>query len=93
MRRRAAIVDIDGPQGGSLKPQLYPTEVTSRLNVSGEAHGGPWTPREVMIAALIAKFLPMSDAERAGFAAFVAPRLLNWRGLDVGGLRPAGAIG
>jgi hypothetical protein len=35
----------------------------------------------------------MSDAERAGFARFVAPRLLNWRGLDVGSLRPAGAIG
>jgi hypothetical protein len=46
-----------------------------------------------MIAALIAKFLPMSDAERAGFARFVAPRLLNWRGLDVGSLRPAGPIG
>jgi L-asparaginase II len=63
------------------------------LGLAVKADDGAGRAAEVMIAALIAKFLPMSDAERAGFARFVAPRLLNWRGLDVGSLRPAGPIG
>ena len=63
------------------------------LGLAVKADDGAGRAAEVMIAALIAKFLPMSDAERAGFARFVAPRLLNWRGLEVGSLRPAGAIG
>jgi L-asparaginase II len=63
------------------------------LGLAVKADDGAGRAAEVMIAALIAKFLPMSDAERAGFARFVAPRLLNWRALDVGSLRPAGPIG
>ena len=63
------------------------------LGLAVKADDGAGRAAEVMIAALIAKFLPMSDAERAGFAPFVAPRLLNWRGVEVGGLRAAGAIG
>jgi len=63
------------------------------LGLAVKADDGAGRAAEVMIAALIAKFLLMSDAERAGFARFVAPRLMNWRGLDVGSLRPAGAIG
>ena len=63
------------------------------LGLAVKADDGAGRAAEVMIAALIAKFLPMSDAERAGFARFVAPRLLNWRGLDVGSLRSAGPIG
>lgn len=43
---------------------------------------------EVVIAALIARFLPMSDADRAFLEPFVRPALKNWRGIGVGGLRP-----
>jgi len=63
------------------------------LGLAVKADDGAGRAAEVMIAALIAKFLPISDAERVGLAPLVAPRLLNWRGLDVGGARPAGAIG
>jgi L-asparaginase II len=63
------------------------------LGLAVKADDGAGRAAEVMIAALIAKFLRMDAAERAGFARFVAPRLLNWRGLDVGGLRPIGALG
>jgi L-asparaginase II len=63
------------------------------LALAVEADDGAGRAAEVMIAALIAKLLPMGAAERAGFARFVASRLLNWRGLDVGCLRPIGALG
>ena len=62
------------------------------LGLAVKADDGAGRAAEVMIAALIARFLPMSEAERARFAAFEAPRLTNWRGIEVGGLRPAGVL-
>jgi L-asparaginase II len=62
------------------------------LGLAVKADDGERRAAEVMIAALIAKFLPMNDRERAGFARFASPRLTNWRGLEAGAIRPAGAI-
>lgn len=45
-----------------------------------------------MIAALIARFLPISEFERARFETFQSPTLRNWNGLEVGRLRPAGVL-
>jgi hypothetical protein len=42
---------------------------------------------------LIARFLPMSEAERDHFAEYVAPRIANCNGLEVGGIRPTAALG
>lgn len=47
---------------------------------------------EVATATLIARFLPMSAAERARFQPFLTPELKNWAGTPVGSLRPAEAL-
>jgi hypothetical protein len=39
------------------------------------------------MAALIARFLPMSDPERAALAPFVRPVLRNWNGFEVGAVK------
>jgi L-asparaginase II len=63
------------------------------LGLAVKADDGATRAAQVMIAALIAKFLPMSDAERGRFETFASPTLRNWNGLEVGGMRAAGALG
>jgi L-asparaginase II len=63
------------------------------LGIAVKADDGAGRAAEVMIAAVIARLLPMSEAESAKFAAFTAPKLTNWRGIEVGGLRAAGVLG
>ena len=41
------------------------------------------------MATMIARFLPMSDAERTALDRFLRPTLRNWNGIEVGGLRAA----
>ena len=48
---------------------------------------------EVITTALIARFLPLTDAERAALARFAQPVLRNWNGIEVGALRPTEALG
>jgi L-asparaginase II len=62
------------------------------LGLAVKADDGAGRAAEVTVAALIARFLPMSEAERAKFGAFESPRVTNWRGIEVGGLRAAGAL-
>jgi L-asparaginase II len=57
-----------------------------------KADDGATRAAQVMIAALIAKFLPMSEPERARFEAFLTPTLRNWNGLEVGRVQPAGPL-
>lgn len=59
------------------------------LGLAVKADDGATRAAETMIAALIARFLPMDEATQAAFARFVAPRLNNWRGADVGSIRAA----
>jgi L-asparaginase II len=40
------------------------------------------------MAALILRFVPVSDSERAALERFVRPTLRNWNGIEVGALRP-----
>jgi len=44
---------------------------------------------EVVMAALIARFLPMSEAEQAGFAPLRESVMTNWNGIEVGRVRAA----
>jgi len=47
---------------------------------------------EVAMAAVIARFLPLGDADRKVLARFVRPELKNWRGTPVGALAPAAEL-
>lgn len=47
---------------------------------------------EVAMAALIARLLPMSEAESTGFAPLRESILTNWNGIEVGRVRAAEAI-
>ena len=44
------------------------------------------------MAAMIARFLPMSGDERQKLDRFVRKGLRNWNGIVAGGLRPADAL-
>jgi L-asparaginase II len=58
------------------------------LGVALKCVDGASRASEVMMAALIAKLLPMNEAETAKFRRFVTPVMKNWNGITVGGLRP-----
>jgi L-asparaginase II len=62
------------------------------LGIAIKCEDGAARAAEVMMAATIARFLPLNDAERGGLERFLRPTLRNWNGIDVGGLRPAGEI-
>ncbi len=47
---------------------------------------------EVVMASLIEALLPLDDADATFMRSLSEPRLRNWKGLDVGGLRPAAAL-
>jgi L-asparaginase II len=63
------------------------------LGLAVKADDGATRAARIMIAALIDRFLPMDETERARFAPFVALPLRNWNGIAVGALRPVGALG
>ena len=62
------------------------------LGLAVKADDGAARAREVMIAALIDRFLTLEGAQRAALQRFVAPVLTNWRGAEVGAMRPAGPL-
>lgn len=47
---------------------------------------------EVIMATLIARFVPMSEDERERLKSFTEPVLQNWNGIEVGRLRAAGPL-
>jgi L-asparaginase II len=47
---------------------------------------------EVMMAAVIAKLLPLSSAEQKGLAPLLQPTLRNWNGIHVGDIHAAGPL-
>ena len=47
---------------------------------------------EMMMAAVLAKFLPLNTAEAAALEARLYPKLINWNGIEVGQIRAAGAL-
>jgi L-asparaginase II len=59
------------------------------LGIALKVDDGATRASEVAMAAMVARFLPMSDAERDAMSRFLRPALRNWNGIEVGGLRPA----
>jgi L-asparaginase II len=47
---------------------------------------------EVMMAALVRKFLPLNDAESTALGPLLNQPLVNWNGIRVGAVRPAGDL-
>ena len=52
----------------------------------------PPAPRRPIMAAMIARFLPLDAAERAALAPLMQPVLRNWNGFEVGAIRVTAAI-
>jgi L-asparaginase II len=62
------------------------------LGIAIKCDDGAGRAAQVIMAAIIARFLPMSDAERTALAPFARPVLRNWNGFEVGEMRATGAI-
>src|SRR5882672_10748727 len=62
------------------------------LGIAIKCDDGGTRAAEVTMAAMIARYLPMPEDERAALARFVRPTLRNWNGAEVGGLRPDAAV-
>jgi L-asparaginase II len=62
------------------------------LGIALKCDDGATRAAEVVMAAMIARFLPMSDAERSALDRFLRPTLRNWNGIEVGGLRATQAV-
>jgi L-asparaginase II len=62
------------------------------LGIAIKCEDGATRAAEVVMAAMIDRFLPLGEDERGTLARFVRPTLRNWNGIEVGGLRPAEAL-
>jgi len=62
------------------------------LGLAVKADDGAGRAAQVMMAALIRRFGGFDDETAARLQPFVAPRLLNWNGAEVGRLRTAGPL-
>ena len=63
------------------------------LGIALKCEDGATRAAEVAMAAMIERFLPLSDGERATLGRFVRKEVRSWNGIAVGGLRPAEALG
>ena len=62
------------------------------LGLAVKAEDGGARAAQVIIAALIQRLGGFDEGLRASLAPFVRPRLVNWNGIEVGVLRPAGPL-
>ncbi len=62
------------------------------LGIALKCDDGAGRAAQAIMAALIARFLPMSDGERTALGPFVRPVLRNWNGFEVGAIRVTDAI-
>lgn len=62
------------------------------LGIAVKCEDGAGRAAQVMLAALVARFLPMSAEEERRLAALRTPVLKNWNGIEVGLVRPAGVL-
>ena len=62
------------------------------LGIAIKCDDGAGRAAEVIMAALLARFLRLNDQERAVLARLAAPTLRNWNGIEVGALRLTDAI-
>jgi L-asparaginase II len=57
------------------------------LGIAIKCDDGAGRAAEAVMAAIIARFLPLEAAEWASLARFVTPTLRNWNGIEVGALK------
>ncbi len=57
------------------------------LGVAVKCDDGTTRAAEMMMAAVLQRFVPLSDEERNALAPRLAPRLVNWNGIEVGAIR------
>src|SRR5579862_151314 len=62
------------------------------LGVAIKCDDGAGRAAEAVMAAIIARFLPLQPAERASLARFLTPTLRNWNGIEVGVLKVTDAL-
>jgi L-asparaginase II len=62
------------------------------LGIAVKCDDGAGRAAEAVIAALIARLLPMSEADKAFLDGFASPVLRNWNGAEVGTLRPTDGV-
>jgi L-asparaginase II len=62
------------------------------LGIAIKCDDGAGRAAQAIMAALIARFLPLSDSERVALGPFIHPTLRNWNSFDVGSLRVTDAI-
>jgi L-asparaginase II len=62
------------------------------LGIAIKCDDGAGRAAEALMAAIIARFLPLDTAERAAIARFVSPILRNWNGIEVGALKVTEAL-
>lgn len=62
------------------------------LGIALKCDDGTARAAEVMIAAVFASLLPADDPLRTQLSAMARPALRNWRGTEIGSLRPAGML-
>jgi L-asparaginase II len=62
------------------------------LGIAIKCDDGGGRAAEAIMAAVVARFLPLEPAERAALAPFVRPALRNWNGFEVGVLRVTDAL-
>jgi L-asparaginase II len=62
------------------------------LGIALKCDDGAGRAAEVMMAALIARYLPLSGDEGAALDRYLRPTLRNWNGIAVGDLRPTAEL-
>jgi L-asparaginase II len=62
------------------------------LGIAIKCDDGAGRAAEAVMAALLARLLPLADQERATLMRFTLPVLRNWNGIEVGALRVTEAI-
>jgi L-asparaginase II len=62
------------------------------LGIAIKCDDGAGRAAQAIMAAIIARFLPLDDAERAALAPFVQPTLRNWNGFEVGKIKVTQAL-
>jgi L-asparaginase II len=57
------------------------------LGIAIKCDDGAGRAAQAVMAAIIARFLPLGDAERAALMRFERPTLRNWNGFEIGAVR------
>jgi L-asparaginase II len=62
------------------------------LGIALKCDDGAGRAAQAVMAAIIARFLPLGDAERVALERFEHPTLRNWNGFEIGTLRVTATI-